>query len=182
MPGDKHTPLARDPDEPFALQLEWLANRYNPGYFLGGTLRPELNVASLGWHAKRVAGVLPFSSGMALLGTSLFVAVAAGGVLPDPSVAFGLLQVLAGVRIWRAAAAQDSRSGREGAGEAMKLLQAATMVVLGVVLVSVVGIVALAGLCVAVAVSRGEAGLGAAICVIIAIAAARRARHRTTGR
>jgi hypothetical protein len=179
MPGDKHAPpLARDPDKPFALQLEWLANRYNPGYFLGGVLRPELNVAALGWHAKRVASVLPFSAGMALLGTSLFVAVAAGVVLPDPSVAFGLLQVLAGVKIWRAAAAQDASGGREGAGEARKLLQAAAMVVLGVVVVSVLGIVAVAGLCVAVAVSRGQVGLGAAICVVIAIAAARRARRR----
>jgi uncharacterized membrane protein YfcA len=167
-------PLARDPNTPFADQLEWLANRYNPGYFLGGTIRPELRAASLGWHAKRVAGAFAISSGAMVLALASFPLAAR--MPPDPwSLGLGLLSIVAGIRMWRAPAIRplrpnDSRPGDEG----RLCIRVAAMVVLGVILFSAISTVALAAIVVAAMVARGRAGLAAAIAVTIAVVAVRR--------
>lgn len=175
-------PPLRDPYAPFALQLEWLANRYNPGYYLGGTIRPELRMAALGWHAKRLAGALAFFVGVEGLASAALLHVVAR-TLPDPwSLGFGVLNVLVGVRLWKAAGPQAPGAGdgdRAGLSEALRV---AAMVVLGVVLMAAISIVTITAVAVAWAAARGNVGFVGAIAVLIAIVAVRRATRRPTRR
>jgi len=178
---DQPLPL-RYLDEPFADQLEWLDNRYNPGYFLGGTIRPELRVASLGWHAKRLAGAFALFSAVPSLVVAAVLLVVAR-MLPDPwSLGLGLLYVLTCVRMWRAAACQTPSPERRGAGEGIRCVWMGATAVLGAVVAAAVGTAIVVGVAVVAAVARGQIALIAAVAVVIAIAAVRRAaRSPTTG-
>src|SRR5574340_751775 len=171
-----------DPEEPFALQLEWLANRYNPGHFLGGTICPELRVSSLGWHAKRVAAAMAFISGCATLGLSLAVTVV-GRIPPDPwSLSFGGLSVVAGVKIWKTVREIPPWPEATNPEEGRKLLRAVALAGLGAGVVAAGSLLALCGVSVAMAVSRGDALIGAIIGVVLAsFAATRMCRRRTRG-
>jgi hypothetical protein len=171
-----------DPEEPFALQLEWLANRYNPGHFLGGTIRPELRVASLGWHGKRLAGALALITGFVVLLTSLAITVV-GRLPPDPwSLGFGLLSVAAGIRMWKVAKKPVPSRHVTNPAEGRQLLRAFVLAGLGVGVVAVGSMLALAGVGIAMAVSRGNAAIGVAIFSVLAgFAAARLGRRPTSG-
>lgn len=176
----KGRPPLRYLDEPFEVQLEWLDNRYNPGYFLGGTIRPELRVASLGWHAKRFAGAFALCSGVTALAMSAVLLVATR-VLPDPwSLGLGLLYVLVGVRMWRAAARQTPSPTSRGAGEGIQCLRMGALAALGAVVAAAVGAAIVAGVAVAAAAARGQMALIAAIAVVIAVVAVRRAAGTPT--
>ena len=178
MTEAKSPPPVQDPSAPFALQLEWLANRYNPGYFLGGTIRPELHMASLGWHAKRSAGVLAVATGVATLAPSALMLLASR-MLPDPwSPGFGLLTVLAGVRLWRAAAPRATSAREEERPQGGKALRVAAMVVLGVLVLAIVGIVIFAVAVIAVAAAEGNAGVIAVVAVLIGLVARRKLERR----
>jgi hypothetical protein len=170
-----------DPEQPFALQLEWLANRYNPGYFLGGTIRPELRLASLGWHARRVAGVLALLSGAPLLLAVLVTAVV-GRIPPDPwSLGFGLLSLTAGLRMWKVARTPTPSRHVASPAEGRKLLRALALAVLGAGVVVVGCALALLGVGMAMVVSRGSAVVGVAVFVVLAGFAAIRLRRRRAG-
>jgi len=180
MTDAESEPPEFDPEEPFALQLEWLANRYNPGYFLGGRIRPELHVSSLGWHAKRNAAVVAFFFGLVSLATSFAETVFIR--LPgDPwSLAFGLLSVAAGVRIWSAAGQLGPRPEYGDPGEGRQLLRAVGLAALAVVMLAIATAVALFGIGTAMAVANGNAVVGAAICAGVAMIAVLGLRRRPT--
>jgi len=114
------------PDDPFRDQLEWLNHRYDPGHFLGGTLRPELRL-SLGREGKRMAGLLAFASGFGVL--AILAALGALGHLPpEPrSLVAGLLSVLVGRRMWKSAASGAPGAAMEAGGEGRKLGRMASM-------------------------------------------------------
>jgi hypothetical protein len=171
---------AFDPEKPFALQLEWLGNRYNPGHFLGGTICPELRVASLGWHAKRVAGALAIISGSAALMTVLVIAIA-GRLPPDPwSLSVGALSVAAGTKIWKVAKKPAPSRYVASPAEGRKFLRAVALAGLGAGIMAVGSMLAVAGVGMAVAVSRGNPVIGVAILGILAGLAAARLRRRPT--
>jgi hypothetical protein len=180
--GQSEAP-AFDPEQPFALQLEWLANRYNPGHFLGGTICPELRVGSLGWHAKRVAGALALVSGSAALMTVVVIAIA-GRLPPDPwSLGVGALSVAAGIKMWKVAKKPAPSRYVADPAEGRKLLRAVALAGLGAAVVAVGSMLALAAVGMAVAVSRGNPVIGVAMFAILAgLAAARQRRRPTRGR
>ena len=165
MTQGQSEPPEFDPERPFALQLEWLANRYNPGHFLGGTIRPELRVASLGWHGKRIAGAWVLIEGSAALPWSL---------------PFGLLCVVAGIRMWKVATKPVPSRHIANPAEGRELRRAIALAGLGVGVVAVGSMLALAGVGMAMAVSRGNAVIGAAIFGVLAGFAATRLWRRPT--
>ncbi len=170
----------RDPDAPFADQLEWLANRYNPGYFLGGTIRPELRVATLGRHAKRVAGALAFVSGAGMLAL-LALMVVVLRLPPDPlSTGLGVVYVLAGLRFFRAAAAETPSPWGAAPTEGRQALRAAVVALIGAALVGAVSVVLVVGLGAVLAVARENPGSTAAVAILIVIVVARRSAHGPT--
>ena len=72
LPPEKAKPSPEGPEGPFADQVEWMTHSLDPGYYLGGRVRPELR-SSLGHGGKRVAAVLAFGSGVVLLSLAAFV-------------------------------------------------------------------------------------------------------------
>jgi hypothetical protein len=172
-------PKALRPEDAFADQIEWLSHRYDPGYFLGGTIRPELRV-SLGARAKRVAGVFAFASGLGILGTLVAVSIAVGMALPDPwSLSVGVLSLLAGVKLWRTAGADSGTTRVDVGAEAKRLSQAASLTSLGAVIIALASI-ALVTLVAAVAsLLRGQVGLPVGAGVLLAMWLLHRRRGST---
>jgi hypothetical protein len=160
------------PEDPFFDQLEWLNNRYNPGYFLGGTLVPELRL-SLGRRAKRVAGLLAFTSGAGVTAVCVLMSVAFGAP-PDPwSAALGVLNLLVGLKMWRSARSEASKESLDVGDERRQLGRALGMVVLATLLVSSAAVTAVVIVAVAVALSGGATGIAAGLAVLAAIVALR---------
>jgi hypothetical protein len=159
---------------PFANQMEWLDHRYDPGYFLGGTLRPELRL-SLGPRAKRVAAILAFGSGAGIIALMATVNAAMDVPVPDPySLGFGGLSLLVGRKMWRAA-------GREGAldlpEETGRLYRVALMAGLATALVAIGGFAAVLLAAAVKAVMKGHMAIAASL-VLILVAVALRRRGR----
>ncbi|MCU0241064.1 MAG: hypothetical protein MUF51_01420 [Vicinamibacteria bacterium] len=154
-------------------QVEWLNNRYNPGYFLGGTLRPELRLATLGWHAKRVAGALALVSGvgMLLLGVMLLVLYH----VPDPwTLILGMLQFMAGIKILESAADQRPANDATGFVEEQAVRRIVGQMVLGVVLVAAISAAIVLAVAAIASIRTGAFGIVAAVSVLIAIILIRR--------
>jgi hypothetical protein len=161
--------LPESAEGPFAVQVEWLDHRYDPGYFLGGTLRPELRLA-LGVRAKRLAAVLAAVEGLALLALAALTQIAAGVFMPDPFTStVGLLSVLVGRRMWLAANA-DAKIGKlDVAEEGRRFSQVLAMVAIATAVFSILAIAALAAVVSATLLSRGHAGTAAALSVLIIV-------------
>jgi hypothetical protein len=181
-------PTPQKPDDPFADQREWLNNRYNPGYFLGGTLRPELRL-SLGRRAKRVAGVLALASGVGVLGIGVGVMASTGIFVPDPwSLFVGPLSVLVGIKMWRSARAVpppadpiaqptgDPTTDPEIADQARNIGPIVGMVIVATLAAGIVIAGALGILAALTAVSRGAVHGVAAACVLLLFALSMRGR------
>ena len=156
---------------PFADQLEWQDHRYDPGYFLGGTLRPELRL-SLGPRAKRVAAALAFGSGMGVIGFMATVNAAMDVPVPDPySMGFGGLSLLVGRKMWRAA-------GREAAldlpAEKGWIYRVVLLASLATALVAIGGLAAVLLVAAVKAVMKGHMGIAAGVVLILVAVALRR--------
>jgi len=74
----KHKNPYRDP---IANYTEWVDNRHNPGYYLGGNLKPHLRKGALGPRARRKAGPL--------LGIMAVMTIAAAIASFDPNEKLG---------------------------------------------------------------------------------------------
>ncbi len=164
------------PEDPFADQLEWLEHRYDPGHFLGGTLRPELRL-SLGKRAKRVAAILAFLSG-GVLAVGALMTFQMGSAADPWAVMLAPLSLLVGIKMWMSARPEkpaiDVDPDPDTANEGRKIGQVMGMVALAALFAAalVVGLLVLvAGL---VAVSRGAVDVVAGIFVLIAILAIRK--------
>jgi hypothetical protein len=158
------------PESIFHDQLEWLSHRYDPGHYLGGTIRPELRL-SLGVKAKRVAAALALVSALAALGLLLTSWIASRAFVPEPwSLSLGVLGILVARRLWTSAAT-DGVSSTEAIADGMGRL------------VRVVGMTLLAAFCVAlgvlalillyggvVALFRGQTGVATAASLLLALA------------
>lgn len=156
---------------PFADQLEWQDHRYDPGYFLGGTLRPELRL-SLGPRAKRVAAVLAFGSGLGVIGFMATANAAFGVPVPDPySLGFGGLSLLVGRKMWRAAGREGSLDLPEETG---RLYRVALMASLATALVAIGGFAAVLLVAAVKAVMKGHMAIAASFVLILMAAALRR--------
>jgi hypothetical protein len=165
----------RKPEDPFADQLEWLNNRYNPGYFLGGILRPEYRL-SLGSRAKRVAGVLLLASGTSLLGGAVLFMFAMGTFLTDPwALLLGPLSLLAGLKMWRSAGGPpDPTADPDAVEQGKKIAPVLGMVLLATIGAALAAAVVLAGVVVVNAVARGTVHVIAAAAILILLALSRR--------
>ena len=116
------------PEDAFADQLEWLSHRYDPGYFLGGTLRPELRL-SLGVRAKRLAAVLALGKGLGALGILVGVWIASGIPFADPwSLSSGGLSLLVARKMWTAAQADARGVGLDLGDEARRVRRTTSMI------------------------------------------------------
>ena len=163
--------IPKDPFAPFADQLEWLNHRYDPGHFLGGTLRPELRL-SLGMRGKRTAAVLALGSGVGIIGPSALL-VWPLGVPPDPfSLGLGVLNILVARRLWSAAAVQGKADVVEEASRSLRVV-AVVGLATSVVVVSIVATVVLIGALTAMV--KGQMAIAGVVAVLFAIAALRRA-------
>jgi hypothetical protein len=159
------------PEQPFADQLEWLRHRYDPGYFLGGTLRPELRLW-LGPRAKRAAAVLALGWGAGA--AALFLAGLLSLGVRDPlSFAFAVVSLHVARKLWRSAAADRPV---DTAAEAGSIRRGLVMVLLATGMAAVIGLAVFAALVLATAALRGHAGIAAAIFVAVAVAATWRRR------
>ena len=157
--------------QPFADQLEWQDHRYDPGYFLGGTLRPELRL-SLGPRAKRVAAALAFGSGTGVIALMATVSAAMGVPVPDPlSLGFGGLSLLVGRKMWRAA-------GRQAAldlpAETCWIYRVALLASLATALVALGGLAAVLLVAAVKAVMKGHMAIAASVVLILVAVALRR--------
>lgn len=160
----------KDPEEPFADQLEWQRHRYDPGHFLGGTLRPEYR-PSLGIRAKRVVAVMLVAQGLAFLGNLVASSLVAGFLIPDPwTSSLGVISIAGGVKVWRSASRVVPPTREEANEAAGRLYRVAAMVLLAglftsllvLLLVGVVGVLA--------AALKGYVGFVAALGVLVAVA------------
>ena len=91
-----------DNRDPIADYIEWTQNRYNPGYFLGGRIRPELRKARLSPRGRRLSAALLALQGLMSLTLSIGYLVAMSfsweGV---PSVGYGILLCWAAVAMFK---------------------------------------------------------------------------------
>jgi hypothetical protein len=155
---------------PFADQMEWLDHRYDPGHFLGGTLRPELRL-SLGARAKRAAAVLAFGSGAGVIAL-MATLTAEFGFVPEPySLGLGALSLLVGRKMWRAANREAALDLPEETGRIYRVTLLASLAT-AVVALSGLGVVLLAA---AVrAVMKGHMAIAASAVLILVVVALRR--------
>ena len=156
--------------QPFADQLEWQDHRYDPGYFLGGTLRPELRL-SLGPRAKRVAAALAFGSGM---GVIAFVATltAEFGFVPEPyTPSLGVLNLLVGRKMWRAANREAALDLAEETGRIYRVTLVASLATAVVALSGLAAVLLVAGV---KAVMNGHMAIAASVVLILVAVALRR--------
>ena len=165
------------PDGPFGLQVEWLNHRYDPGYFLGGTLRPELR-STLGSHGKGFAAVWAFSSGAALLGVTLLVAAAMRTPFLGPLIlASALLRLQVGRRMWRAANANAPGGALDKMACAARLCQVAWMALVGGAFFVLAALATLGSLVVATLAVRGRADIIALVAVVVVVVIQYRTRR-----
>jgi hypothetical protein len=156
---------------PFADQMEWLDHRYDPGHFLGGTLRPELRL-SLGPRAKRVAAVLAFGSGVGIIAFMATVNAATGVPVPDPySLGFGGLSLLVGRKMWRAAGREAALDLPEETG---RIYRVALLASLATALVGIGGFAAVLLVAAVKAVMKGHMAIAASAVLILVVVALRR--------
>lgn len=156
---------------PFADQMEWLDHRYDPGHFLGGTLRPELRL-SLGPRAKRVAAVLAFGSGVGIIALMATLNVATGAPVADPySLGFGGLSLLVGRKMWRAAGREAALDLPEETG---RIYRVALLAGLATALVAIGGFAAVLLVAAVKAVMKGHMAIAASIVLILVAVALRR--------
>lgn len=164
--------MTRDPspDEPFAQQLEWLNHRYDPGYYLGGNLRPELRF-SMGPRAKRVAALLALGPLVGWLSISFWAAVATGQFVPEPfSFIAALFHLQVGRRLWGSAGAE---APLDRIGEGRRLLRASGMTVLATAVAVLIGFGLLIVVGAVTALSLGHGEIAALLCLIASAAAVR---------
>jgi hypothetical protein len=165
-----------DPDDAFADQVEWLNHRYDPGYFLGGTLRPELRL-SLGANAKRVAGVLAFVSGLGILGILVGMWVASGYFVPEPwSLSSGILSLLVGRRMWKSAEMDGTAGVLSLPEEVRRFLRVVAMTSLGAGLIAVACLALLWLVGGLVSLFRGQVGIPTSIGILLITVFVHRAR------
>jgi hypothetical protein len=94
----------RRPPEPEAIAAykEWIANRYNPGYYLGGRIPPYWRRRSWNRRGRRREGWVLIVSGLAMF-IGLWTWMATAGVslqwIGIVSLAYAGLYVAAGVRL-----------------------------------------------------------------------------------
>jgi hypothetical protein len=156
---------------PFADQMEWLDHRYDPGHFLGGTLRPELRL-SLGTRAKRVAAVLAFGSGAGVISLMATVNAAMGVPVPDPySLGFGGLSLLVGRKLWRAAGREAALDLPEETGRIYRVALLASLATAVVALSSLAVVLLVAAVR---AVMKGHMAITASAVLILLLVALRR--------
>ena len=156
---------------PFADQMEWLDHRYDPGYFLGGTLRPELRL-SLGARAKRVAAILAFGTGAGIIVLMATLNVATGVPAPDPySLGLGGLSLLVGRKMWRSAG-QDA--ALDVPAETGRIYRVLLMASLATAVVALSGLAAVLLVAAVIAVKRGHMGIAASVVLILVALALRR--------
>jgi hypothetical protein len=156
---------------PFADQMEWLDHRYDPGHFLGGTLRPELRL-SLGTRAKRAAAVLAFASGVGVIGLMAAINAAMGVPVPDPySLGFGGLSLLVGRKLWRAAGREAALDVPQETGRIYRVFLLAS---LATVVVALSGLAAVLLVAAVAAVRRGHMAIAASAVLILVVVALRR--------
>jgi len=162
---------------PFADQMEWLDHRYDPGHFLGGTLRPELRL-SLGTRAKRVAAVLAFGSGMGVIGLTAGVNAAIGVTVADPySLGFGGLSLLVGRKMWRAAGREAAVDLPEETGRIYRLTLLASLATAVVALSLLAAVLLVAAV---LAVMKGHMAIAASAVLVFVMVALRRSRDLDT--
>src|SRR5262245_55795964 len=137
-------PKTEDPEEPFANQLEWQRHRYDPGHFLGGTLRPEYRL-SLGARAKRVAAILSLARGIGLLGRLTVMSIGYGMFLPDPfSLFLGGLTLLVGIKMWTSARAEPAGEDLDVAETRQNIGRVAGIVLVGTAIAVLAALILLA--------------------------------------
>ena len=169
-------PTGLEPEDAFADQVEWLNHRYDPGYFLGGTLRPELRL-SLGANAKRVAGVLAFVWGLGILGILVGMWVASGCFVPEPwSLSSGILSLLVGRRMWTSARTGGAAERLNLPEEVRRFFRVVTMTLLGAGLIAVVCLAMLWLVGGLVSLFRGQVGIPTSIGILLITVFLHRAR------
>lgn len=162
--------LPKRPEGPFADQLEWLDHRYDPGHFLGGTLRPELRL-SLGRRAKRAAAVLAFGAGAATIALMATLTITMG-FIPEPySWGFGVLSLLVARRMWTAA---DREGALDLPDEKERLYRVTLLVCLATVLVALGGLAAVLLAAAVAAMMKGHMGILASVVLLLVAGALRR--------
>ncbi len=92
-----------NPEPAWADYAEWTANRYNPGYYLGGTLVPHLRKSRLSLRARRMsAGLLAIQGTLQLLVTyGMWRSMDIDWWAAVASAAFGVLLCTAAVVMYR---------------------------------------------------------------------------------
>lgn len=167
------------PEDPFADQLEWLVHRYDPGHYLGGTIRPELR-QSLGSRAKRFAAVWAFVSGVGPMCLVIWLMAGSGQWLPDPwSFGAGVLGALAAVKLWKSADRDARAASLDWAEEGRRFYKVVGMVALCTLVTAVVSLILISGAAAATAIVKGRAGVfaGAGVLVVMVLL-----RWRSVGR
>ncbi len=91
-----------DSRDPIADYIEWTQNRYNPGYFLGGRIRPELRKARLSPRGRRLSAALLAIEGLMSLALSIgYIVTMSFSWEGVPSVGFGVLYCSAAVTMFK---------------------------------------------------------------------------------
>lgn len=107
-------PRGKGGQDPIGNYIEWTHHRYDPGHYLGGTIKPELRKSSLGPRATRLSGMLLLGSGLGGLVLTAFAGYSDG---PGAALGFGLyagLLVAAGVSMWRSSSPRRGGSTSRG--------------------------------------------------------------------
>jgi hypothetical protein len=167
---DDEMPTPLSPDDAFADQVEWLSHRYDLGYLLGGTIRPELRL-SFGVRAKRLAAALALGTSVGIFSLLLTIWIGMGIPVADPlSVGTGVLSFFVARRMWKAADADASGVRLDFLEEAGRLSRTLWLVALATLLAVAATFMTVvpAGALWSLSSSELDAPVGLGLCLLVA--------------